>query len=206
MKRPYCVVLTGGVGSGKSLVTAIFSSLGVEIIDTDLVARELTAPAGAAMAPIRDAFGVEYLLADGGLDRRRMRERIFNEPTARIRLEAILHPQIRACVIRRLNDSNAPYVLLVVPLFVESGAYLKIADRVLVVDCDPEQQRERVMQRDGVAEELVNSMLAAQAGREQRLALANDVIDNRGDVTDVEAEVRRLHQVYLGLAENRSRM
>jgi dephospho-CoA kinase len=206
MKRPYCVVLTGGVGCGKSLVTAILSSLGVEIIDTDLVARELTASDGAAMTRIRDAFGVEYLLADGGLDRRRMRERIFNEPAARIRLEAILHPRIRACVIRRLNHSNAPYVLLVVPLLVESGDYLELADRVLVVDCDPEQQRERVMQRDGVAEELVNSMLAAQAGREQRLAVANDVIDNRGDVTDVEAEVQRLHEVYLGLAGNRSRI
>ncbi|OIO79917.1 MAG: dephospho-CoA kinase [Hydrogenophilales bacterium CG03_land_8_20_14_0_80_62_28] len=206
MKRPYCVALTGGIGSGKSVVATAFAGLGVAVIDTDLIAHELTAPGGAAQAPILSAFGAEYRLADGGLDRRRMRATIFSQPDLRARLEGILHPLIRACAAQRLNDTTALYALLVVPLLVESGAYRELTDRVLVVDCDPDRQIERIMRRDGIDLALAKAMLTAQASREQRLALADDVIDNRGVKADVEAEVRRLHQVYLRLAGKRGKM
>jgi dephospho-CoA kinase len=206
MKRPYCVVLTGGIGCGKSLTASGFARLGVEIIDTDLIARELTAVGGMAMASIQKIFGAEYCLIDGSLNRKRMRERVFNEPNARIRLENILHPMIRACVVQRLNDSTDPYVLLVVPLLAESGAYRELTDRVLVVDCDPAQQIERVMRRDGISDSMARAMLAAQADRESRLALADDVIDNRNDMDNVEVEVRHLHQVYLRLATKQGRI
>ncbi|NCS66702.1 MAG: dephospho-CoA kinase, partial [Betaproteobacteria bacterium] len=152
------------------------------------------------------AFGAEYRLADGGLDRRRMRATIFSQPDLRARLEGILHPLIRACAAQRLNDTTALYALLVVPLLVESGAYRELTDRVLVVDCDPDRQIERIMRRDGIDLALAKAMLTAQASREQRLALADDVIDNRGVKADVEAEVRRLHQVYLRLAGKRGKM
>lgn len=201
MKRPYCVVLTGGIGSGKSQVSAAFARQGVEVVDTDLIARELTTAEGEAMPLIKRTFGEESLLPDGSLDRKRMREIVFREPEARTRLEGILHPLIRAQAARRLAESAAPYVLMVVPLLVESrDAYRELADRVLVVDCDPEQQVERLMRRDDVSESMARVMLAAQASREQRLALADDIIDNRGDLAGLDASVMQLHRAYLSFA------
>jgi dephospho-CoA kinase len=201
MNRPYCVVLTGGVGSGKSQVSAAFAKLGVEVIDTDLIARKLTTAEGEAIPLIRRAFGEESLLPDGSLDRRRLREIVFREPEARARLEGILHPLIRGQAARRLAESAAPYVLMVVPLLVESrGTYHELADRVLVVDCDPEQQVERLMRRDEASESMARAMLAAQANREQRLALADDIIDNRGDLAGLDAAVMQLHRAYLSFA------
>lgn len=197
MKRPYCVVLTGGIGSGKSLVARCFADLGVEVIDTDVIARALTAPGGAAMAAIRGQFGADYVAADGSLERARMREAVFHDAAARQRLEAILHPLIRERVQAGLGLSASPYVVLVVPLFVEAGAYHGLADRVLVVDCDPAQQIGRVARRDGLAETMVAAIMAAQATREARLAVADDVIDNRGDMTAVTTAVAKLHQAYL---------
>lgn len=201
MKRPYCVVLTGGAGCGKSLVSSAFAKLGVPVVDTDLIARELTAPAGAAMAAIRDEFGPEYVLPDGSLDRKRMRAAAFADPAIRSRLEMILHPTIRAQAGSRLAESTAPYVLLVVPLFVESGAYGELADRVLVVDCDPEQQIERIVRRDNVSESNTRAMLAAQTSPAERLARADDVLDNRGEPATIEGRVGELHRQYLQLAE-----
>ena len=201
MKRPYCVALTGGIGSGKSQVSSAFAGLGVEVIDTDLIARELTAPGGAAIPPLRQAFGDASLLPDGSLDRKQMRELIFREPEARIRLEGILHPLIRARVAQRLEESVAPYVLMVVPLLAESGnVYRELTDRVLVVDCDPAQQVERLMRRDGASESMAKAILAVQASREQRLALADDIIDNRGDLAALEAKVMELHRAYTAFA------
>lgn len=200
MKRPYCVVLTGGIGSGKSLVARHFAALGVEVIDTDVIARALTGPDGEAMAAIRTAFGADYVAGDGSLDRQRMRGTVFADPAARRRLEGILHPLIRARVDAMLARSASPYVLLVVPLFLETAGYGEVADRVLVVDCEPSQQIGRVARRDGLSEAMVATMMAAQASRADRLAAADDVLDNRGDAADLEARVAALNASYSGAA------
>lgn len=203
MKRPYCVGLTGGVGSGKSEVAAIFAGLGAGIIDTDVIAHELTRVRGPALESIRIAFGDDYLTTDGSLDRTRMREMVFADADARRRLEAILHPLIRARVADCLAGSTATYVILVVPLLVETGAYAEWLDRVLVVDCAPARQIERIMHRPGMTELLAMQILAAQADRERRLAAADDVIDNSGSRSDLEARIRALHQSYLNGARAR---
>jgi dephospho-CoA kinase len=200
MNRRYCVALTGGVGSGKSRVADLFAGLGAEVVDTDVIARELTAADGDAMAAIRAAFGPDYVLAEGGLDRARMRAKVFAEPAARQRLEAILHPRIRARAAEMLSASSGPYVLLVVPLLVETDAYANLLDRVLVVDCLPVQQIERVVRRDGVPEAMARAMVAAQVDRSRRLAVADDVIDNSGARSALDAQVARLHQAYLKAA------
>ncbi|MDD5363947.1 MAG: dephospho-CoA kinase [Gallionellaceae bacterium] len=198
------MALTGGIGSGKSLVSRQFAGLGVEVIDTDVIARELTAAGGSAMAPIRAGFGPGHVAEDGSLDRGRMRERIYADPEARRRLEAILHPLIRRRVAEALAVSAAPYVLVVVPLLLETAAYDELIDRVLVVDCAPEQQIERVVRRDGVTAEMARAMLAAQTSRERRLAAADDVIDNQGAPGDLAARVGALHQSYLLAARARA--
>jgi dephospho-CoA kinase len=198
MRRPYRVALTGGIGSGKSMVARLFADLGAEVVDTDVIARRLTAPGGLAMAEVGAEFGPDCLAADGSLDRARMRARVFADPGARRRLEAILHPLIRVQVEAALAASAAPYVLVVVPLLFETGAYDGLIDRVLVVDCAPGQQVERVMRRDGVSAGQAQAILAAQASRERRLAGADDVLDNGGDPAALADHVRRLHQAYLG--------
>jgi dephospho-CoA kinase len=203
MKRPYCVALTGGIGSGKSLVARRFGELGVEVIDTDVISRQLTASDGAAMPAIRAGFGADFIASDGGLDRVRMRERVFADPVARGRLEAILHPLIRDRVAETVAASPAPYVLIVVPLLLETGAYGDLADRILVVDCEPAQQIERVVRRDGMPETTARAVLAAQIDRTGRLAAADDVIDNRGDPASLVARVAELHRAYLDAAAAR---
>jgi len=201
MKRPYCVGLTGGIGSGKSLVAELFSALGAEVVDTDVIARALTSVDGLAMAPIRAAFGSDFIAADGSLDRARMRDRVFADPGARQSLEAILHPLIRARVCEKLSLSTAPYVLLAVPLLVETAAYDALIDRVLVVDCEPEQQIERVTRRDGISATMAEAVMAAQASRVARLAAADDVVDNRGDPRELSARVLALHLTYISAAD-----
>ena len=192
--------LTGGIGSGKSAAAECFSRLGAAIVDSDAIAHELTAPGGAAMPVLKSAFGKAVMAADGRLDRVRIRRQAFADPEVRKRLEAILHPMIRARADERCQealDAGAPYVVLVVPLLVESGAYEGRVDRVAVVDCDDETRIARVMARSGLSRLEVERIMAAQATREQRLAAADDVVDNNGTHADLEAQVRDLHSRYL---------
>lgn len=203
-RRPFCVGLTGGLAAGKSEVAARLKALGAEVIDTDRIARDLTGPGGAALPAIVRAFGSDCLAPDGGLDRAAMRTRVFADSDARRRLEAILHPLILDRVRARLALSPAPYVVLVVPLLAETWQdYRAVVDRVLVVDCDEALQMRRVMARDGIGEDLARAMLAAQADRRTRLALADDVLDNVGGLDQLARRVRLLHDRYLGLAKTR---
>lgn len=194
--RPFVVGLTGGIGSGKSTVAELFVAHGASIVDTDVLAHELTAPGGAAIEAIRKRFGAGVLRADGGLDRDAMRRRAFDDPQARQALEGILHPLIRAESERRIDEASGPYVMHVVPLLVESGGRSGRFDRVLVVDCPVQVQIERVRRRSGLSLERIESILAAQATREARLAAADDVIDNSGDADALPAQVHVLHLKY----------
>lgn len=198
--KPYAVGLTGGIGSGKSTVAGLFARLGVNVIDTDEIAHELTRPGGEAIAPIRAAFGAEAVAADGSLDRVRMRRLAFGDAQKRKRLEAILHPLIRAESNRRIEGAASPYAILVIPLLVESGVDRSRTVRVLVVDCPEAGQLERVMRRSGLPEAEVRAILSSQATREQRLAAADDVIDNSGAPEALEGQISRLHEKYLTLA------
>ncbi len=200
-QRPRLVVgLTGGIGSGKTTVANRFGALGVTLVDTDLIAHQLTGPGGAAMPAITAEFGPGVVAADGRLDRAAMRELAFTDPAARKRLEAILHPMIRDESERQLAAATSPYAILVVPLLVEGGKPRARAQRVLVVDCRPETQIERVIKRNGLPREQIQAILAAQASREQRLAAADDVIDNDGSPETLDERVRALHERYLALA------
>lgn len=194
------VGLTGGIGSGKSTVADCFAAHGVPIIDTDLIARELTAPSGPALAAIRAAFGETVMHTDGTLNRAALRSRVFSDSDARRQLEAILHPRIRQRVEQRLSSLIAPYVLIVIPLLVETGGYRDMLDRVLVVDCPEDVQIARVMARSGLDPDQINAILAAQAGRRERLAAADDVIVNTSTRAALVAEVAVLHRRYLTLA------
>ena len=195
----FTVALTGGVASGKSTVERLFASRGIEIIDADHVAREVVAAGTAGLADIVEVFGTDVLSADGSLDRRAMRERVFADERARRQLEAIIHPRVREVLRQRASEVHSAYGMLVIPLFVESGEYHWV-NRVLVVDVPREVQRERLLKRDGISRELAEAMLDAQASREQRLGVADDVIDNSADLESLDAAVERLHRRYLQLA------
>jgi dephospho-CoA kinase len=214
----YAVGLTGGIGSGKSTVADCFAALGVPVIDTDAIARDLTAPGGAALEPIRAAFGEAAMQEDGALDRAAMRRRVFADAAARHQLEAILHPRIRQVVEQALAKLAAPYALIVIPLLVQhqdrpegerlaayplrvkTGAYRDVLNRVLVVDCPESLQIARVKARSGLAEDEVKAILAAQVSRDERLTAADDILLNTGSLEALHAEVARLHQRYLALA------
>jgi len=202
---PFRVCLTGGIGSGKSTAARLFAELGVTVIDADAIAHELTGPAGAAMAAIRAAFGPEVVAADGALDRARMRALAFGNTEARERLEAILHPLIRAETDRRVAAAKSTYVLIVIPLLLESGRDPRErCERVLVVDCREDVQLTRVMTRSGLEPAEVARIMAAQVSRQIRRAAADDVIDNSGDAAALAPQVAALHQRYLELASRRN--
>jgi dephospho-CoA kinase len=198
--KPYTVGLTGGIGSGKSVVAGLFAKRGVAVIDTDEIAHELTHPGGEAIEAIRAAFGASLIGADGALDRDAMRKLVFGDAAARKKLEAILHPLIRKESARRLAHAQSPYAILVVPLLVERGVDRSRYARVLVVDCPEVQQVERAMRRSSLSETEVRAILAAQATREQRLARADDVLDNSGTPEALERQVSNLNEKYLTLA------
>ncbi len=199
---PYVVAVTGGIASGKSAVTARLQSLGVPVIDADLIARELVEPGEVALDEIVQRFGTEVLDREGRLDRRRLRQKIFSDAAARHDLEALLHPRIRERMRERILAAQAPYVVLAIPLLTASSRYPFI-DRVLVVDVPEQMQIERLTRRDGVDEAGARAVLAAQIGRAERLALADDLVDNSGSLESLAATVDALHARYLSLAAAR---
>ncbi len=188
--------LTGGIGSGKSLVANLFAERGASIVDTDQIAHSLTGSNGAAMPAILAEFGAQMADGRGAMDRARMRELVFREPAAKRRLEAILHPMIRDATEAAAADASGAYVMLAIPLLVESGTWKQRVHRVLVIDCPEEVQVARVMARNGLAEEQVRAIMAAQVPRAVRLAAADDVIDNGGQITALTPQVDRLHDFY----------
>lgn len=196
----FVVGLTGGIGSGKTTAARLFEDLGAGVVDTDAIAHELTGPGGRAIEALREAFGADFIAADGSLDRARMRELAFGDRDARKRLEAILHPMIRAETDARVRLSDRPYVLAVVPLLLETGAYREMTNRVLVVDCLEEEQVRRAAARGGITEEAVRRIMAVQLPRPERLARADDVLANTGSMAKLRRNVALLHERYLALA------
>ena len=196
----FIVGLTGGIGSGKSAAATLFEEFGAAVVDTDAIAHELTAPGGTAIAPIRAAFGDEVVAPNGALDRAAMRRKVFTDAQAKGRLEAILHPMIRAEADRRSAAARAPYVVLVVPLLVESGGYRSRVQRIAVVDCPEAVQVVRVMSRSGLSAGEARAIMEAQVGREARLAVADDVIDNGGELAALRPQIEALHRRYLEIA------
>ncbi|MBK1640651.1 dephospho-CoA kinase [Chromatium okenii] len=197
----YSVALTGGIGSGKSTVAAEFATLGAGVIDTDLLARELTAVGQPLLTQIAAACGADVLLADGSLDRAALRERVFQQPRARARLEAILHPAILELMLARRAALTTPYALLVIPLLFETGQQT-VANRVLVVDVAEAVQIERVQQRSGLAPDEIQRIIASQIPRHERCARADDLLENSGAVTALLPQIAQLHAEYLRLAQS----
>jgi dephospho-CoA kinase len=200
----FSVGLTGGVGSGKSTIGGMLSRRGAGIVDADAIAHELTQPGGAAIDALRAEFGAAAIARDGSLDRAWMRARAFADTGARARLEAILHPLIRAVSNHRAGElaaAGSPYVVFVIPLLVESGDARGRFDRILVVDCSEATQIARVCLRPGVDTNIAGAILAAQATRARRLEAADDVLFNEAPLDEIEARVGRLHQRYLEFAE-----
>jgi dephospho-CoA kinase len=196
----YIVGLTGGIGSGKSAAAQVFGELGTTVIDTDAIAHALTAPGGAAIAPIRAAFGADYITSEGALSRTRMRELVFADAAKKRQLESILHPMIRTQTSRLVQAAPGPYVVLMVPLLIESGEYRQRCQRILVVDCPEELQLARVTARSGLAAAQVRAIMANQVSRAERLAAADDVIDNSQDLAELRRQLEALHARYLQLA------
>ncbi|HEY1044690.1 MAG TPA: dephospho-CoA kinase, partial [Telluria sp.] len=186
--------------SGKSLVADMFAERGASVIDTDAIAHAMTAPHGPAMGRIATEFGDAYVAPDGSLDRARMRELVFSDPSARHRLEAILHPMIREAANAAAVLATGPYTIFAVPLLVEAGGWRQRVARVLVVDCPEALQVERVMARNGLSGQQVRAIMASQASRTERLAAADDVVDNSGSVAELGPQIERLHRQYLAFA------
>ncbi|MDP1559519.1 MAG: dephospho-CoA kinase [Nitrosomonas sp.] len=198
----FVVGLTGGIGSGKTSTTKIFASLGVDIIDTDEIARALTQSDGAAIVPIRKIFGDNLITADGALDRRKMREMVFSDSILKQKLEEILHPLIVLETARRLTLTKSPYVIIAIPLLFETKVYHNLIQRVLVIDCDEQKQITRTMARSKLEEQEVRVIMAAQVSRQERLQKADDVILNNEDLDFLRKQVIDHHQKYLDLSKN----
>ena len=196
LKPRFRVGLTGGIGSGKSTVADMFAERGAAVIDTDVIARQLTAPGGIAIAPIRARFGDDFIDASGAMDRARMRAHVFSDPTAKRQLEAILHPLIRTETDYAGERAAGSYLIFAVPLLVESGNWKQRVERILVIDCDEQVQLQRVMQRNALTEPQVRAIMATQATRQQRLQAADDVIVNDGGLAVLLPQVERLHALY----------
>ncbi len=202
----FSVGLTGGIGCGKTTVANLFGELGASLIDTDEIAHALTAAGGAAMPAVLAEFGDAFARADGALDRARMRQLVFTDPTAKARLEAILHPRISAAALAAAAVASGPYLMYVVPLLVESGTWKSRVTRVLAIDCPEALQIARVMARNGLSEQQVRDIMANQATRAQRLDAADDVLTNDGDLAALRPQVTRLHGIYMAFSERMSRI
>lgn len=200
MGEPFCVGLTGGIGCGKSSAATIFRELGAAVVDTDEIAHELTRSGGAALPAVAARFGADYIMADGALDRAKMRQLVFARPEAKAQLESILHPLIRKEAHARVLAARTPYVVLVVPLLIETGAYTALVRRVLVVDCDEALQIERAAKRSGMTADEVQAIMATQISRHGRLAAADDILVNDSDLESLRRRALALHQKYLALA------
>lgn len=199
LSRPLRIGLTGGIASGKTTVANFFSDLGAPVIDTDIIAREVVAAGAPALDEIRSVFGEDVFNDDGTLDRKAMRKLIFADSDKRRQLESILHPRIREATIEQAAAVTFPYMIIVVPLLVESPMR-DYVDRVLVVDCSADIQMQRLVSRDADDEEQARRIIASQASREERLAIADDVVLNDGDLDDTRVRVEALHHEYLGLS------
>ena len=195
----FTVVMTGGIASGKTSASNLFASHGVPILDTDLAARAVVEPGQPTLDEIKESFGSNVITVSGELDRAALREIIFKHPEKRRELEAILHPKIRAHINEQKNQLDASYCIIVVPLYLESGRGYE-ADRLLVIDVPTEVQRKRLAQRDGTTPEQIEQILNSQATREDRLAAADDVIENTASPDALVARVAELHQQYLSQA------
>lgn len=200
---PFTVALTGGIASGKSAVEKRFRMLGAHVYDADLAARVVVEPGSDGLASIVAAFGDDVLDAHGRLDRPAMRKRVFADPTARKTLEAIVHPRVRQWMIEHAQVDDGPYVVLAIPLLTENIGHYRWVDRIVVADVPETIQIQRLVARDGIDETLASRILASQASRDSRLALADDVIDNAGPEAALDAQVAALHQRYLALAAAR---
>ena len=193
----FSVGLTGGIGCGKTTVADMFGALGAALVDTDAIAHALTAPHGAAMPALLAEFGEGFATPDGAMDRAKMRELVFADPGARARLEAILHPRIREATAAAAATATGPYVIFVVPLLIESGTWRERVTRVLAIDCAEETQVARVMARNQLSEAQVRAIMAAQVTRAQRLAAADDLVQNEDGLEALRPQVERLHAFYL---------
>jgi dephospho-CoA kinase len=200
VRRKLVVGLTGGIGSGKSAAAAEFGTLGATVVDTDAIAHDLTRPGGAAVAHVRALFGEAFVLPTGAMDRKAMRERVFADPAAKQALESLLHPMIRDEAERLIAAAAGPYVIYVVPLLIESGDYRRRVDRVLVVDAPEALQVERVRLRSGLGEAEVRAIMAHQVPRAERLAAADDVIDNGGPLEQLRGQAAALHARYVKMS------
>jgi dephospho-CoA kinase len=199
--RPLVVGLTGGIGSGKSTVSAIFESLGVPVIDADQLAHQLVAPGQAALDEIRKTFGERCITPDGHLDRALIRQRVFSNSDEKQKLESILHPRIRNRIVAWIAGLESPYCIVVIPLLLETGQ-TDLVDRILVVDIPENEQLTRVAARDGLTHNAVLAIMDSQTDRETRLAAADDVIANSSDIASLESRVRTLHSYYLEISHD----
>ena len=202
----FAVGLTGGIGCGKTTVANLFAALGASLVDTDEIAHALTAAGGAAMAALIDAFGPACATPDGALDRARMRALVFSDPAAKQRLEAILHPRIRDAALAAAAQATGSYVIFVVPLLIESGTWRSRVARVLAIDCPEQVQLARVMARNGLTEAHVRAIMATQVTRAERLAAADDVIRNEGELDALRPQIALLHAQYLAFSASLSRL
>ncbi len=196
---PLVIGLTGGIGSGKTSAAKFFTTLGADVIDTDKIAHELTQPQGFAISSIQKSFGKNFITANGELDRKKMRALVFSDGTSRRQLEAILHPLIRKEAARLTTLASSPYIVIVVPLLLETGGYREKVQRILVVDCNEEIQAARAIIRSGLNEQEVHAIMTTQISRQKRLKQADDIIVNDMDILHLQKQVEILHRKYLSL-------